>query len=307
MNHSSNNEDVLWYIDNISKVKEDLYEVVGWIFHKHEKINEIIIEDIPIEFKSINRPDVQKVYPYIPTSFVGFSFTISKEQAKKQISIDTKGPIILNIGSLYSWFISKTGGFNNLNKDLIVINNFYKDPDSLRDFAINNLSFNFSEYHKGKRSERFILDGTKEAFEQIIGRKIYNWNHDKYANGVFQYCTKDDPIVYHVDTQTYAGLVFLSPNSPLSSGTATYKSKITGASHFTNEEMDSELFINTFKGYGDEINFYDGSYFEEDNKIGNVYNRLVLFNSKSIHAATEYYGSDINDSRFFHLFFFDVK
>jgi len=32
---------------------------------------------------------------------------------------------------------------------------------------------------------------------------------------------------------------------------------------------------------------------------------LVLFDAKCIHAATEYFGQTKEDSRLFHLFFFD--
>ena len=188
----------------------------------------------------------------------------------------------------------------------MVVDNFYKDPDAIREHAMNNLTFSPSGYHKGERSqERFILNGTKERFEQIIGRKVTNWEHPEYANGRFQFCVDGDPIVYHVDNQTFAAVVFLSPNAPLEAGTATYRSKITGATRF--EEFDTPEFVTTFKGYGDEISFYDGSSFEVVDRVGNVYNRLVIWDAKTIHAATKYYGSNIQNSRFFQLFFFDVE
>ena len=34
-------------------------------------------------------------------------------------------------------------GFNNTKKDLVVVDNFYKDPDMVRNYAINNLNFEF--------------------------------------------------------------------------------------------------------------------------------------------------------------------
>jgi hypothetical protein len=306
MNHKSNSEDVLWYIDSVTKTINGLYKIVGWITHKTEIIDRIVVGEICPSRIVIDRPDVQEVYPSIPTKSVGFSFIIGEEYMAKPINVHLQNSVIENIGTLESYYIA-TLGFNKLEKDLVVVDNFYNKPDILREYAIKNLTFAPSGYHKGQRSDCFMLDGTKEAFERILGREIYNWNHPNYANGVFQFCTKEDPIVYHVDTQTYAGLVFLSPNAPLTSGTATYKSKVTGATRFTNEEMGSDLFNKTFIGYGDAINFYDGSSFELVDRVANVYNRLVLFDSKTIHAATEYYGSNINDSRFFHLFFFDVK
>jgi hypothetical protein len=38
---------------------------------------------------------------------------------------------------------------------------------------------------------------------------------------------------------------------------------------------------------------------------GNVFNRLVLFDAKCIHSANEYFGTTKENSRLFHLFFFD--
>ena len=309
MRHSSLNSDILWYIDNIIPVPNSSnYRVIGWILSKTSEVINLTLKDNIMSYKIINRPDVKIAYPFISTNSVGIEFIVTSQDIKSPIGVILKGNITIpNIGNIHAQFVAKSG-FNIPSTNLVVVDNFYKEPDAIRDYAINNLTYSTSGYHKGKRSsERFILDGTKEIFERILGQRIYNLEHPEYASGVFQFCTKDDPIVYHVDTQQHAGLVYLSPNAPVSTGTATYKSKITGATKFNKEERDSDLFKQTFKGYGDEINFYDGSSYETVDKVGNVYNRLVLFNASSIHAATEYYGNGINNSRFFHLFFFDLK
>lgn len=308
ISHQTKNENILWYIDSIDNIVSDSYKVKGWITHKSLQITDIFLGENKISFKPVNRFDVKNVYPFISSSMVGVEFIINKSDIYLPINLklsdDTR---IEDIGNLHSWFIHKLG-FNRKNKDLVVVENFYNEPDMIRDFAINHLSYQPSGYHKGQRStQRFILDGTKEIFEEILGRRIYNWFEPAYANGVFQFCTKEDPIVYHVDTQMYAAIVFLSPDAPLNSGTATYKSKLTRATRFENNEMDSESFRTTFSGGGNELNFYDNSTFEIVDKVSNVYNRLVMWDAKTIHAATEYYGTDINNSRFFHLFFFDVE
>lgn len=54
-----------------------------------------------------------------------------------------------------------------------------------------------------------------------------------------------------------------------------------------------------------ETGFYDRSKFELVDTAGNVFNRLVLFDAKCIHSANEYFGTNITNSRLFHLFFFD--
>lgn len=325
MAHESNSPYVKWHIDEFKQVQNSIYKISGWIFHQNRKIKNILIEDSILTYQRISRPDVSQTYPYIVDNNIGFELLIEEKNLYKVLSIifeDNTG--IVNIGNFKDFTAKFTNfhsiinskpltedyilnsGFNNLHKGVMVVDNFYKDPDAIREYAMNNLTFSPSGYHKGERSqERFILNGTKERFEQIIGRKVTNWEHPEYANGRFQFCVDGDPIVYHVDNQTFAAVVFLSPNAPLEAGTATYKSKITGATRF--EEFDTPEFVTTFKGYGDEISFYDGSSFEVVDRVGNVYNRLVIWDAKTIHAATKYYGSNIQNSRFFQLFFFDVE
>jgi hypothetical protein len=308
MNHLSKNKDILWYVDAVNSISNNLI-FNGWIFHKKYDIINIQIGDENINFKQFPRLDVSNVYTNIPNpNKVGFQIEISKNKLLQPVNIELSNGEKIKIESLEKFYIFYLGFNKKQNKSIIVVDNFYNNPDEIRNFAINNLEYKESGYHKGKRStERFILKGTKEIFENILGKQIFNWNKESYANGIFQFCTKNDPIVYHTDSQNYAGIIFLSPDAPVSTGTATYKSKITGVSKIDDTNYSEELYKKTFSGYGDNINFYDNSSYELVDKIGNVYNRLLLFDSKYIHAATEYYGNDINNSRFFQLFFFDIK
>jgi len=303
MAHDSRNSNVLWYIDSITP-DGDEYNIKGWITHKTLKVTGLKIDGQDIKVNVHDRFDVLGVYPTLPTTQVGVEFKLRKEDFNKLIDVVTERGIVREIGSIYPWYIYHLG-FNNKNKNLIVVDNFYNNPDEVREYAMKNLTFNFSGYHRGQRStDQFILSGTKEAFESILGRPIYNWNHPNYANGVFQFCTAQDPIVYHVDTQNYAAMVYLTPDAPLRSGTASFKSKLTGATRF--DTNDHPLFEPTFKGKNSDLNFYDNSTFEMVDSVANVYNRLVMFDAKSIHAATGYFGDAIENSRFFHLFFFDI-
>lgn len=302
MAHESNNENVLWYIDSISP-NGATYEVAGWISHKTSEIISLSLGDKDIKYSIVHRPDVKQVYPFF-NSF-GFKFTTNKDDIKKPINVHLKNEIIYNVGNLESQVILKSG-FTNSPKSLVIVDNFYNDPDMIRDYVIKNVAFDFSTYHTGRRSlDRFILEGTKEKFEELLGRPILNWNHPTYANGKFQYCTSQDRVVYHIDTQNYAAMVYLTPDAPLQTGTASYRSKLTGATRFDNGET-GELYQKTFKGVSNELNFYDKSTWEEVDRIANVYNRLVMFDAKRLHSATEYFGDALENARLFHLFFFDI-
>jgi hypothetical protein len=52
--------------------------------------------------------------------------------------------------------------------------------------------------------------------------------------------------------------------------------------------------------------FLDSTEFDIVDVVGNVYNRLILFDSQQIHSASTYFGNNLNNGRLFQLFFFDL-
>jgi hypothetical protein len=52
--------------------------------------------------------------------------------------------------------------------------------------------------------------------------------------------------------------------------------------------------------------YLDSTPFDQVDVVGNVYNRLVLFDAQLIHAAPLYFGNTLQNSRLFQLFFFDL-
>jgi glycosyltransferase involved in cell wall biosynthesis len=180
---------------------------------------------------------------------------------------------------------------------LWIVDDFYADPHAVRDFALQQEFEPNINYYKGSRTkEQFIIPGTKEAFEKIIGKKITNWTETHGMCGRFQYCTAEDALVYHCDGQTLAGMVYLTPDAPYSCGTSLFAHKKTGLRN-ENDFVETDVFS--------ETGFYDKTKFELVDTAGNVFNRLVIFDAKCIHSANEYFGTDLTNSRLFHLFFFD--
>jgi len=178
-----------------------------------------------------------------------------------------------------------------------VVDNFYADPDAVRRFALSCKYDPHPANHKGKRTDQcYLFAGLKERFEQIIGSKITNW--DTYGtNGCFQYCIGGDQLVYHCDAQQYAGVLFLTPDAPVDTGTCLLRSIHTKKMKVAKEEHD-RVFRN---------GFLDPTEFEVVDVVGNIYNRLVLFDSRHIHAATNYFGTTKENGRLFQLFFFDLE
>ena len=191
---------------------------------------------------------------------------------------------------------------NDRMPNIIVIDNFYNDPDSVRDFAMTRNYVPRGEHGAvGHRTlEHYHFKGVREKFESILnsktkeGTELGGWDYQ--TNGVFQHCMAEDPFVIHADTQQWAAMVYLSPDAPVECGTSMYKHKETQLDRIDGEHWD------IFKG-----NFYDETPFELVDKIGNKYNRCVVMDCKAIHAAYKYFGDSITNDRLFQIFFFDTE
>jgi len=181
---------------------------------------------------------------------------------------------------------------------ITVIDDFLPDPDAVRALALSQ-EFGPSDYHKGLRSAaRFHHMVDPQVMEDALGLQVDDW--DRHGmNGRFQICTPLDPIVYHADLQTHAATLYLTPNAPVEAGLSLYRSKITGARRAPlNPTLASATFDN---------NLLDPSKWELVDKIGNVYNRLVIWDGALIHAASSYFGHHPTNARLFWMFFFDMK
>jgi hypothetical protein len=94
-------------------------------------------------------------------------------------------------------------------------------------------------------------------------------------------------------------MIYLTPNAPPSCGTSTFMHKKTRVHHNSDPKIN-EVF------YGIKTTM-DGTPYERVDSFGNIFNRLVIFDAGCIHAASEYFGADIEDGRLWHMFFFDAE
>ena len=210
------------------------------------------------------------------------------------------------------WGIVKTNKFQlnpESSKRFFIVDNFYKDPYAVRQFALEQIYYPGEGAVGSRTRKQFLFEGVKEYFESIMGMKIKShtpnnqgWE-DGGINGRFQSCTSSDPLVYHCDSQRWAGMVYLSPDAPPECGTSFFRHKETKVRH--NAEIDWE------NGQGLKIfnqhTFLDKTPYELVDTVGNVFNRLVIFDGGLIHSAAQYYGWNIESGRLFHMFFFDAE
>ena len=119
-------------------------------------------------------------------------------------------------------------------------------------------------------------------------------------NGAFQYTTSRDRSWIHTDKwNNWAGVLFMTPDAPLTSGTAFYRFK-DGA---TCEEDGTIL------GNKDEVDrcSQDLTKWELVDRVGNVFNRLILFNAHRYHMSQDYFGDTKENGRLFQVFFFSTE
>ena len=188
---------------------------------------------------------------------------------------------------------------------LIIIDNFYNNVDDVREFALQQ-DFNVDGNYPGHRTIPFINDSTKEAINNIVSPyagKVVWWG-DNYT-GAYQYTTQHDRSWIHADqTTNWAGVCYLTPNAPHSSGTGLFKHKVSGlkaAVKNPDGTLDQDILNNIYKDSRDMTKW------ELIDVVGNVYNRLILFNSKKFHSSMDYFGKDKFDGRLFQVFFFSTE
>ena len=304
INHMTWSDNVRLYIDEVKLLNED-YEIKGWIGLFNGEIKEF--KNIHTTFLGEHKGAIEYYDNKFTNKNMVFKIRIHKDKISNNITAVLLDETEILLESLEKWIVYYSG-FNNIKKGLVVVDDFYANPDLIREWTIKNLDFKGSNYSKGERSQRFSIAGTQRKFEQILGVPIKNWNYGGYANETFQFCTADQQKVYHMDQQKYAGMIFLSPNAPATAGTNFYRSRITGRSSFPDRKTKegNTAFERSFTGSNKDLNFYDGTQHELIDRIGNKYNRLVLFDAQQIHAAGDYFGDSIENARYFHIFFFDI-
>lgn len=324
--HNTLDPRIKFNLDTVSR-NNDEYFLKGWVLHLDKLVNTLRVEDpdtvstekyklggFPFNCSTYHdRPDVYAVYPNTPTGVVGFEMSFKcKEEIKNfkfSCDIENSNIVIATIKNPLYAPNKPNIKINSNHPSIMAVDDFYSNPDEVRDYALS-LEFNYhKKYHKGQRTEvKTFFDGTTEFLEDALKKKITSWDHQPH-NGVFQYCTAQDQLVYHTDSQTYAAVVFLTPDAPPAAGTTFFQHKGNGLKRKPTKEdcirlgkSVDELMWDMFEG-----NFYDKTPWETVDVIGNVYNRLALWDAKLVHAASQYFGDKKENGRLFHMFFFDAE
>jgi hypothetical protein len=195
----------------------------------------------------------------------------------------------------------------------IVIDDFYDDPDLIRHYALGQ------EFFKGERGSwpgirTELLHRTDRDFFNVFSKKIWDIIKTYRSTDILELQTgfqlidetygrgwvhDDDP------TMAVAGVIYLSPDPIEGSGTTIYDD----APDFNGEKY-SEIFMKDvlvatpeeraqYAKYRDE----QISFFKPNTIVDNVYNRLVMFDSRCWHSADKFFGTTKDDTRLTQVFF----
>ena len=171
----------------------------------------------------------------------------------------------------------------------LVIDDFLDDPDDIRNFLINNKeAFENTGPYPGKRT----LPVDNQVYKNMIVEKLHKVLPFKIEmkplSYVFQLCVHIDHSWVHLDPSEWTGVLYLTPNAPLKSGTLLFKA-------------DDETMETIRKEEPCTINC------KVDTALGNVYNRLVLFRGGDIphRSGIPGFGECVESGRLTQVFFFD--
>jgi hypothetical protein len=191
-----------------------------------------------------------------------------------------------------------------INTTLMIIDNFYNNPMETRNYILTQ-EFKVKGNYPGQRTKSFATEELKNIFQKYIephGGKItrFDLKEDDNYNGAFQYTTSKDRSWVHTDGwNNWAAVIFMTPYAPLSSGTGLYMYEDGTRYDHEHEYRNNKTLVDRDSQDMTKWNLVD--------RIGNVFNRLVLFNAQHYHTSVDYFGSCKEDGRLFQTFFFSTE
>jgi hypothetical protein len=192
---------------------------------------------------------------------------------------------------------------------LISIDNFYDDPDSVRNIALS------TEYYEDKKSQGYKFGNA--PWPGKMSKKPYSpdWVDAKISkllnknlrqmrqldSGCFR-ISKEGTIsanILHADSPNgsyYAAVLYLTKNKEDTPGTLFYKQKSTGSDQALNEEHLKSIVVNN--------EFNDLSKWVVHTVSNIVYNRLLIYPANKFHGIGPVFGDSDNTGRLVQLFNF---
>jgi len=225
-------------------------------------------------------------------------------------------------------------------ENIIICDNFYEDPDSIRNVAINSFKtiidekllynnwhfFHFKGYYDDmpglSKKNKSIMGKSFETFsfyskeyenklEELLKSKI---QYTCKNNGIFilNNCITNpisviinNHVINNPNIEEWIGIVFLTPNAPVEGGITIHQNKKLKKNSLKSVKTIEKFIQNIIL---DDLNkcSKDTTFWETDCIIANVYNRLVLFKKDFFYSSSLNFGIKLDDSRLIHFFSFGI-
>jgi len=181
-----------------------------------------------------------------------------------------------------------------------VLDNFFDNPDSVRQWALQQEYFSDpTGKWPGKRSKQLI--DLHPGFFHFLSNRYFNMffnleyeTMNWHIEAMFQLVDKDykSGWVHDDSGSQITGIIYLSPNASIQGGTSIYrrKSDVVFSIPGTEEIKCSAYQGKTSIESVEQQRLADSEIYEETIRVGNVYNRLVSFDSHLHHGAQDFFG-----------------
>jgi hypothetical protein len=201
--------------------------------------------------------------------------------------------------------------------------NFLPTPNIIRQWALSHRLMDQHEYSAktnarntwpGKRTEDItLMDRDYANFCLSKATNIIKRNNPQFydksvsVSSFFQLIDGSEKSWVHQDSSEvqYAGVLYLTPNAPYDAGTITYRcNNVTKWTSLfaTHEGFEKSLHINE-----DEETELFKELFSPIDYVGNIYNRLIIYDAHIYHKAGRYFGTTPENSRLTQVFFFTFE
>jgi len=190
---------------------------------------------------------------------------------------------------------------------IIIIDDFYTNPDSIRDIALN------CEYYATKHDSFFVYGHapypgkvSKNSYSpknldllvsNILKKPVRQLNG--LNSGRFRISNKNDISTnkIHADDSYYAGVLYLNRLEKSIPGTIFYTHKHTGIKKSTSSLYDEII----KKGEDNDLSYWD------INTVSYItYNRLIIYPANMFHGIGDLFGEDDQTARLVQLFFWEI-
>lgn len=193
-----------------------------------------------------------------------------------------------------------------------IVNDFYEDPDEIRTFA---LAQDYKYCHE--LDETYGWPGCRTEDLSVLNQDLYqkvcmkivslfhNSEHDVMRWQIttsFQLVSEEfgRGLIHQDGNVVFAGIIYLSPNSPLDSGTSIFrKNNLFNEDRYKQALNHNDVCLTTNK----QPCFDYHEMFEETVRVNNVYNSLILFEGDQYHSANTFFGKTKENSRLTQTFF----